>query len=137
MAMETICYCTYVHYALLYWKCVLRFCYKCPIIFISSEDGKKDTTNMFPTIRNMSTERYYVIYCVVDVHTKSVQHVQCIPKSLALILLKNIHKEVYFFTRDIYNIMSQEVLYNGDTKNGILFATCARLKYPSLCKRTP
>ena len=34
------------------------------------------------------TEKYHVVQCMKDVHTKNTQHVQCVPKCLAMILIR-------------------------------------------------
>ena len=49
--MATMCTFTYKHHGLPHLKCVLRFCDKCPSIFLPSQEANKDTTNMCPTIK--------------------------------------------------------------------------------------
>ena len=50
MTMAKMCPCTCKHHNIPQWKCVLRCCYKCPIIVPSSHEENKDTTNTCPTI---------------------------------------------------------------------------------------
>ena len=79
--------CKSAHHVITQWKCVLRCCNKCPNMFITSQEANRDTTNMFPTIRFVSTEMYHAVKFMSDIHMKNKKNVQYVPQSLALILL--------------------------------------------------
>ena len=50
MTTSTVFPCNSKYHGITYWKCVLRYCDKCPSIVLPSQKEIKDTTNTCPTI---------------------------------------------------------------------------------------